>query len=477
MPELESKIKAFLKERGVDLAGVAGPERWKNGPPSIDPTYMLHGAKSIIAWAVPFNVPAIYDFLSKKSPGPHNLDQLKQAQKMNRVARELVEYLQSMGFKAAQVMTNNTYRRSPDIFATRPSLSHRFAAVIASLGTFGLSGNVVTKEYGAAILLDTVVTNAVLKSDPVQPARYTMDNRCRTCKLCDKSCTLGTFLDNEEEYVFLNGELHPRGKRANIDFCATACFGLHGISRDKKWSTWGKHWISKWVENLPAPEDRAGVRAAQTRMGALAGDSTARYQGIRRSQAILWPREKVEDLVPDYENLPKSQEGLDELMMRLLDNVGVHGLKDLWLQTCGNCSIVCGPDFDETKKRFGMLTGSGIVVPGSDGNYVHVNSFEEAAEIKRKYPHRIERTQIAKDAASSGSFWVSYYFGFEPRSELQNVIYQQKAKRAAAKAGLKGKEARDPAVYDLKWVLASMFDQDKKKKRRDATKDTAEFTA
>lgn len=476
MPNVEEQIKGFLGENGISLMGIAGPERWKNGPPSIDPTYIMPGARSIIAWAVPFNVPAIYDFLSKKSPGPHNLDQLKQAQRMNRVAGELAGFLRGMGYQAAQVMTNNTYRRSPDIFATRPSLSHRFAAVIAGLGTFGLSGNVVTKEYGAAILLDTVVTNALLKSDPVQPARHTMDNRCRTCKLCDKSCTLGTFLDDEEEYVLLNGELHPRGKRANIDFCATACFGLHGISRDKKWSTWGKHWISKWVETPPDPQDRSGVRSAQTRMGAIAGDSTARYQAIRRSQAILWPKERVEDLIPDYDDLPKSEEELLKLVTVIQENTGIHGLKEPWVQTCGNCGIVCGPDFDETKKRFDMLTRSGIVVPGQDGNYVHVNSFDEAAEIKRKYPHRIDRSQIMKDAADSGSFWVRYYFGFEPKSELQNVIYQQKARRAAAKAGLKGKEAKDPAVYDLKWVLAAAFDQEKKKRRLDATKDVAEFT-
>jgi epoxyqueuosine reductase len=477
MAGIEDKIKDFLRERGIAVMGVAGPERWKNGPPSIDPTYTMPGARSIIAWAMPFNVPAIYDFLSKKSIGPHNFDQLKQAQRMNRIARELVGYLEGMGYKAKQVMTNNTYRRSPDIFATRPSLSHRFAGAITGLGTFGLSGNLVTKEYGAAILLDTVVTNARLKSDPVRPARFTMDNRCRTCKLCDKSCTLGTFSCDEEEYVLLNGELHPRGKRNCIDFCATACFGLHGISRDKKWSTWGRHWVPQWLETLPDPNDKTSVRAIQTRMGARGGDSTARYQAIRRSQAITWPKEYVEDIIPDYEDLPKSEEERYRLVTRVQENMGVHGLKDPWAQTCGNCGIVCGPDFEETKKRYDMLTKSGIVVPGPDGNYVHTDSFEEAMEIKTKYPHRADRAQIRKDAASSGSFWVGYYFGFEPKSELQNLLYQQKAKGAAARAGLKGKEAKDPAVYDLKWVLASMFDQDKKKRRLDPTKDTADFNA
>jgi hypothetical protein len=316
-----------------------------------------------------------------------------------------------------------------------------------------------------------------LKSDPVPPASYTMDNRCKTCKLCDKSCTLGTFSCDENEYVLLNGELHPRGKRNCIDFCATACFGLHGISRDKKWSTWGRHWVPQWLDTLPDPNDKAAVRAVETRMGAKAGDSTARYQAIRRSQAILWPRDKVEDLVPDYEGLPKSKEGLDKLITQVQENIGVHGLKDPWAQTCGNCSIVCGPDFEETKKRFDMLTNSGIVVPGPDGSYVHAANFEEAFEIKKKYPHRVDRAQIVKDATDSGSFWVRYYFGFEPKSELQNMLYQQKARRAAAKAGLKGKEARDPAVYDLKWVLAAAFDQKKKAKRLDPRKDTADFTA
>jgi hypothetical protein len=42
---------------------------------------------------------------------------------------------------------------------------------------------------------------------------------------------------------------------------------------------------------------------------------------------------------------------------------------------------------------------------------------------------------------------------------------------------LKGKEAKDPAVYDLKWVLTAAFDREKKKKRLDATRDVAEFTA
>jgi len=70
---MEVKIKEFVNEAGVGLVGIAGEGRF-DGPPSLDPTYALHGARAIISMALPMNVPAIYDFLSKKSHGPHNLE-------------------------------------------------------------------------------------------------------------------------------------------------------------------------------------------------------------------------------------------------------------------------------------------------------------------------------------------------------------------------------------------------------------------
>lgn len=212
MQSNEEKIKEFARKAGIGLIGIAGEGRF-DGPPSLDPTYTLKGARAIVSVVLPMNVPAIYDFLSKKSHGPHNLEQLKSCQRMHRISRELADYIGSLGYKAVAVPPNNTYRRSLDPFSTRPSFSHRFGAVVAGLGTFGLSGNVVTKRYGAAVYLGTVITDAPLKSDPVMPARDTMDNRCRTCKLCDKSCTLRMFRDDEEEYLLINGELHVRGKR------------------------------------------------------------------------------------------------------------------------------------------------------------------------------------------------------------------------------------------------------------------------
>jgi len=51
MPTLEESIKDVAKKSGADLVGLAGPGRF-NGPPSINPAYIMRGAKSIVSVVV-----------------------------------------------------------------------------------------------------------------------------------------------------------------------------------------------------------------------------------------------------------------------------------------------------------------------------------------------------------------------------------------------------------------------------------------
>ena len=51
-----------------------------------------------------------------------------------------------------------------------------------------MSGNVITKEYGEAVYLSTVVTDAVLEGDPMLEPKYSIDQYCKKCLICDKAC-------------------------------------------------------------------------------------------------------------------------------------------------------------------------------------------------------------------------------------------------------------------------------------------------
>ncbi len=429
MSGIEENIRSFLKNQGVGVIGIAGPERF-DGPPSLDPTYTMRGAKSIVSFAMPMNVDAIYDFLSKKTPVTHNTNQLIMNQKIHHIAGRLADYLNKLGHKARAVPTNNTYRRSLDVYSTHPSFSHRFGAIVRGIGGQGRSGNVMTKEYGAAVYLSTVVTDAVLKSDSMLEPRYFIDQYCRKCLICDKACPAKMFEMEKEEYVSLNGELHPRGKRRSIDLCNASCFGLHSLSPDKKFSSWGRHWISSWVGREPDP-GKENIRKKLLIKGGSVGDSTVRYKLIRSIGCELHPEEWIDEwkIVKRYEDLPQDELERRKVQAGLIKKYLGISIKDPNVLTCGQCALVCGPDIKESAKRLRFLREGGIVVSGKDGRTVVVKDFEDALKIRERYPFRISRLRMLSDSLQSGVLWMSYYFGIEPKSIFQNWIYKRKLKR------------------------------------------------
>ena len=126
------------------------------------------------------------------------------------------------------------------------------------------------------------------------------------------------------------------------------------------------------------------------RVGGRTGDSTLRFDVIRHIGRDLYPRDMVEDFLPDYEHLPKSEQDRQKLMIQLYENMGFKGLeRDPNLVTCSQCMLVCGKDFDETRKRYDMLNNSGYVVPDPDWKMIHVNTYEEALALKEKYRRKV----------------------------------------------------------------------------------------
>lgn len=427
MASIEEQIKQFVRAQGVEVVGIAGPDQL-DGPPSLDLSYTMPGARSIVSFAIPMDVDAIYKFLSKESPSPHNIDQARGNQTVNKVAWALADYIRSLGYRAEPVPANSTYRRSLDVFATHPSFSHRLGAIASGIAAQGWSGNVMTKEYGASLYLGTVVTDALLESDSQLPPRYFVDNYCSACGVCAKTCSAGMFEPDEEDYMLLNGELHPRGRRRNVDFCNASCFGLHALSKDKSWSSWGRHWITDWVGRYPEP-GRVSARRALMTKGGSTGDSAPRFEVIRRTGSMLWPEALA--ALPEMDVLPRDQEELDEILHDYGQRLGTPRVSDPNVITCGHCVVVCGPTVKETANRYRMLVEGGIVVPGPSGSMTKVSSYFEAVELKKRYPKKVSASQRIRDSIASMAQWYGHYFGFEPRSIIQGIVYDRKLKKAA----------------------------------------------
>jgi ferredoxin len=429
---LESEIKNYLKKLGVEVIGLAGPGRF-DGPPSLDPDYMMKGAKSIVSYALPLDVDAIYDYLSKDSAIPHNIDQIRKNQSSMNVGFKLVKFLEEKGYRAKGIGANIDYRRSFTSYAAHPKFSHRYGAYVSGVAAPGVSGNAITSEYGASAILNTVVTNAVLESDPILDPRHYFDDLCQHCMACKAACPPKMFRYDQEEYALINGQLYPRGKKRDINLCNVSCGGLHALSADKKWSSWGKSWIESWVGVEPDPETQ-DIGGDALRAFGSTRDLSARLEPIFSFYSKPYEDGLFEDpnRFPDYDDLPGATEGQKlRSYAQILEKILGIRIADPISMSCAHCALVCGPNAEESQKRWKMLSRSGILVYKEGNEPVVARKFEEAAAHRESYQYKISK-------GVKREYWglqiknILKYLGFDFHTLRRKKRYKQKLKKAIA---------------------------------------------
>jgi epoxyqueuosine reductase len=311
---------------GAVVSGIATIESLAEGPPSIDLTGVLQNAKSAVVFAMPLDRQFIEPFLGKTDRLSHERDNIRTGNVVTGVAAGLADYLRQKGAASIPISANKVYR--PEELRTGlmlPDISLRYLAVASGIGHFGLSGNVIAKEYGAAVILGATVTTADFEATaPLAPE----ENYCDGCSLCLASCASGFMHDTEKETVTLGGIQYTYSKRRSPLRCQFVCGGFSGLHQSGKWSSWspGRRAVPPSDENISA------------------------------------------DLLPGfkaYYKWPEIDGGQYHVMM-----------KKKLLMTCGNCQLVCVPDKNERIKRHRLLTSSGVVVQLEDGRLIAVSRTE-----------------------------------------------------------------------------------------------------
>jgi len=474
--KVEQEIKQFMNDLGVDLVGIAGPGRF-DGPPSLDPTYVLESAKSIISYAIPLDAQAAYDYLSKKSAIPHNIDQIRKMQRSMHVGLKLSRFLEGKGYKAGTIGCNIRYRRDPDIFSTNPRFSHRYGAYVTGIAAPGISGNAVTEKYGAFVVLNTVFTDAILESDPILDPRHFFDGRCQECMACRASCPPKMYEADEEEYALINGELYPRGKKRSIDLCNVACFGLHALSSTKKWSSWGKTWQPDWVGKEPLPEGN-NLRKTLLKAFLSVKDLANRVQPLFDTYSKPWKEGFFEDKknFPDYEDLPGETEGRKlRAYAGILEKICGFHIDDPIGMTCATCFMVCGQNPEESINRYSMLSQGGIVAYAPGNELVILDNYEDAVAQRAKY-------QYKNRAIVKLEFWwlqirnTFKYIGFDVHTLKYKNKYKQRLIEAMAdelskEKSMKNKNCNAPREEAMADELSK--EKSMKNKKRNAPREAA----
>jgi epoxyqueuosine reductase QueG len=351
----EAAIK-FLTAQGACAVGVCTKETLAGGPPSTDLEYVLPEAKSAVSFAVPMDQGKIERYLAKENHADHQQDNIHTNTFVTGLAVGLAEYWNQRGIISRGICGNGVYRHDTPggMYDFMPDISHRYLAVRSGVGWFGLSGNVITKQYGASVVLGSVVTTALL--EPTDPLPED-DKYCDECQLCMASCTSGLMDRKEKTTVSIGGAEFSYSERRSYERCDLVCGGFTGLSENRKWSTWSPG-------RFDVPKDDDEVQPAL--MQALVASA---------------PR-------------PEIAGGFYAPAM--------PGLRVLNI-TCCNCQLICHPDRDERKRRYKLLTRGGVVVQHPDGSLEALTPKQAEAHLAAMSPEQRAMYESAEPPCSPQS--------------------------------------------------------------------------
>jgi epoxyqueuosine reductase QueG len=348
--ELSSQIKAIARENGAALVGIASRERLAEAPPSADPDYLLPSTRSIISLAIPLDRKIIRDYLSKRDWLAHGNDHKRIYRELYIITERLVDFLKGKGFDAVRPDMNNVYRPEEGSSGTTdmanmvemvPDFSHRYGAVAAGLGRLGWSGNLMTPQFGSAVFLGSVLTSAKLEPDPLLE-----ESPCDKCKLCTTVCPVEMMDKKETMSVTIAGREYSYGKKETNARCIIACGHNHGLGLSKTWSTWSPYHV-----DYPFPNDVGEVVTLSRKIRA----ADPNFQGKR---ATLTQHDKC--FAPN----------------------------EIYINTCGNCGLICWEKREDREENRRILMNSGVVVLTAEGKRVAV-PVEETIEIETPYEVRV----------------------------------------------------------------------------------------
>ena len=168
---LKDEFSYFLKSQGADLIGFAS---LREVPAGVRDNLPL--GLSIAVALNPLIVAGI-----EEGPNPPYFEEYKRVNLLlDTLSDQAARFLMERGHKAVNLLATNA-GIDPETFSTR--LPHKTVATRAGLGWIGKCALLVTREFGSAVRLTTVLTDAdLITGEPVNISQ------CGDCTACADVC-------------------------------------------------------------------------------------------------------------------------------------------------------------------------------------------------------------------------------------------------------------------------------------------------
>ncbi len=360
---MKDRIKQLARSAGAQDAGLTGVDRL-GGLPSMDASYLLPGARSVVSLMVAHDADIVERYLAKQDRMAMQRHETELYRRLDRIARSVAVFLEEQGFRTAVPEPNLDYRykrkaayrrvpprvrqgltdwlardaptalrplkralvaRLPEqllsggSFRLIPTFSHRYGAVAAGIGALGWSGNVLHPRFGARVLYGSVLTDAVLTPDPMLE-----ETPCDGCRICTAVCQGGFMDPKRQDSVVIGGRRSHHNKKASNLRCIFVCGGLTGQSRHARWSTWSPGRIE-----LPESD----------------GELPDLWQRVAR--ASLGHRNHYSQALAN--------------LQYHADHGYLRNTQERFVITCGYCQLVCAPSRQARKRLRRCIVQAGCV--------------------------------------------------------------------------------------------------------------------
>ncbi|MCZ7385170.1 MAG: 4Fe-4S binding protein [Candidatus Methanoperedens sp.] len=191
---LKKEILRLCRNLGIPMVGFAPVDRWEHPPKELPnslspwipeefwPQSIYPEAKTVIVIGLPVSLPIV-----ETAPSIYYHELYKTVNSMlDSKAYEISNYLNEKGFGAIY-MPRDAYG-DIKILIDKPFafFSHKHAAYLAGLGSFGHNNVLLTPEYGPRVRFTSIFTTAKIKGD-----RIKTKDLCIHCLLCVKNCPVG----------------------------------------------------------------------------------------------------------------------------------------------------------------------------------------------------------------------------------------------------------------------------------------------
>ena len=183
--EIRNQVTNMCRDLDIPLIGFTPADRWDNPPfepwvpEEFRPKAIFPEARTVIVLGLPVSLPIL-----ETAPSIH----------YHELYRTVNSLLDMHGYRIAEAITRLGY---PSIWIPRDGygsigilkekpvafFSHRHAAYLAGLGTFGVNNMLLTPEFGPRVRFVSIFTAAKILPDEIHG-----ENLCTRCMQCVNAC-------------------------------------------------------------------------------------------------------------------------------------------------------------------------------------------------------------------------------------------------------------------------------------------------